>query len=314
MIRASLGIRDSKFFHCLVLVFICSALSLKVRAAQEEEILQPASVKVYSGMSDSGRITASLIFGNVFEVIEAEKDDTGVTWYRVKTDLGVEGYVKADELDRMILAAQPPAEAESTAAEESGADAGADTPDEESSNNDMPDGGAVNNDETDMTAGEVITLDTVNLRSQPSVDSKILSKIKKDIKLSYFQRHVNDDGEVWYNVEYDGKKGYVIDRAVSIVQEAEEAEQESYEEDSSIAVVPEKALEKKEAVQKEAKPETQTAVTQGTESGAKDESDIQMGHKGMRIDFVLIMLIVGGILCTAAIVLLVKRILSLLRK
>lgn len=87
---------------CLLLCMIYMVLPLRVQASEENNIPQSSSAKVYNSMSDSSDILANLIVGNVFEVLGTENDSDGGMWYRIRTDFGVEGYVKAQELDRMI--------------------------------------------------------------------------------------------------------------------------------------------------------------------------------------------------------------------
>ena len=77
-----------------------------VCAAEEWSIPQPSSAKIYSGMSEDSDVIANLIVGNGFEVAGAENDDAGGVWYRVRSDFGAEGYVKAGEMDRLIADAQ----------------------------------------------------------------------------------------------------------------------------------------------------------------------------------------------------------------
>lgn len=77
-----------------------------VCAAEEGSIPQPSSAKIYSGMSEDSDVIANLIVGNGFEVAGAENDDAGGVWYRVRSDFGAEGYVKAGEMDRLIADAQ----------------------------------------------------------------------------------------------------------------------------------------------------------------------------------------------------------------
>lgn len=77
-----------------------------VRAAEDGGIPQPSSAKIYSSMSEDSDIIANLIVGNGFEVSGAESDAAGSIWYRVRTDFGADGYVKAGEMDRLIADAQ----------------------------------------------------------------------------------------------------------------------------------------------------------------------------------------------------------------
>lgn len=91
---------------CLIAVAVCTIFSSKVQGAEENGMPQPSSAKIYSSMSEGSDIIANLIVGNVFEVLSAENDPAGSTWYRVRTDFGAEGYVRAAEMDKLIMDAQ----------------------------------------------------------------------------------------------------------------------------------------------------------------------------------------------------------------
>ncbi len=93
-----------KYICCAALIFSC-VLSFKVQAT-EDDIFSPASAKVYTAMSDDSDVAANLIVGSMFEVLGAENDANGTVWYQVRTDFGVDGYVKASELDRVLEQAQ----------------------------------------------------------------------------------------------------------------------------------------------------------------------------------------------------------------
>ena len=128
---------------CIICFLPLSAspnLDTTVLAAEEDGMIQPSSAKIYSSMSENSDIIANLIVGNVFEVLEAESDASGGIWYRVKTDFGAEGYVKASEMDRLIMDAQaimPPAAADTGGDEPSpGGDNDAEAPPEENDGGD----------------------------------------------------------------------------------------------------------------------------------------------------------------------------------
>ncbi len=128
---------------CIICFLQLSAspnLDTTVLAAEEDGMIQPSSTKIYSSMSENSDIIANLIVGNVFEVLEAESDASGGIWYRVKTDFGAEGYVKASEMDRLIMDAQaimPPAAADTGGDEPSpGGDNDAEAPPEENDGGD----------------------------------------------------------------------------------------------------------------------------------------------------------------------------------
>lgn len=89
-----------------LLCLFLTIFPLQAQATEENGMPQPVSAKVYSSMSDSSDIIANLIVGNVFEVVGDGSDDAGGRWYRVRTDFGVEGYMKAEEFERLNTLAQ----------------------------------------------------------------------------------------------------------------------------------------------------------------------------------------------------------------
>lgn len=91
---------------CLLVCMTCIAVPLRTHASEENALPQSLSAKVYSSMSDDSDIIANLIVGNVFEVVGDGSDSDGGKWYKVRTDFGAEGYMKAEEFDRLNMVAQ----------------------------------------------------------------------------------------------------------------------------------------------------------------------------------------------------------------
>lgn len=313
------GFKRKSIQYICSLIFICTALALKVQAAEDSGTLPAVSAKVHSEMSDNSDITANLIAGNVFEVLEAVSDAEGGIWYRVKTDFGMEGYVRAGELDLLIMETQALQQAventenmELDDAQENALDNDAV---ENALNDDAQENALDNNavvSESETAAGELITLDSVNLRSMPSTDSEILRRISQNIPLLYYQRYVNDEGEGWYKVEYEGTTGYVIESAVMLEQEQQpDEEMQVSDMDNVETPISEQDLQESEAVQEKSQSETQTLSNNQAEFQVNEKVQT---HKRGGIDVMLIMLIAGGILCIAAIAVFLKKILELLRK
>ena len=172
---------------------LCGLCMLGARsyAAEDGGIFEDATAKVHTAMSENSDITANLIVGSGFEVLDTQTDESGAVWYRIKTDFGAEGYVKSDELARVL-----------TEMPQNGAD-----------------GNNADNDAQTEQLGELNVLETINLRRQPSTDSEIIAKVGRDTRLPYFGEYVNESGEAWYLVSYENMTGYVTDGAVAIVQQ-----------------------------------------------------------------------------------------------
>ncbi|MCD8039323.1 MAG: SH3 domain-containing protein [Lachnospiraceae bacterium] len=158
--------------------------------------------------------------------------------------------------------------------------------------------------ESNAAVGKLITQDSVNLRSLPSAESEILTKINQNTELSYFERSENSDGEGWYQVVYNDMTGYVIESAVTLVQESAEEAQTTVE---TVEV-------KEEASREETQSESEADDSARAEFEVSETGTAQKSRSGGGIDMVLVLLIAGGILCIAAIIVFLRKILALLRE
>lgn len=317
MVRTGLKRKSTGFAHCILLIFMCTVLLSEVRA--EEEKL-PFCAKVYCEMSDSSNVTANLIEGNTFEVLETVYDDEGGMWYRIRTDFGVEGYVRANEIDRLKIEKQeqPQELPESAESLETG-DIDENTSAENVSDEEILQEEASDAQKSDKVNGEVITLAVVNLRSMPSAGSKIINKIGKGVRIKYSQKLMNDTGESWYKVDYDGMEGYVIARAVRLVKEQQSEEEKTVsdtdnENNSETEELSEAVWRKNSDVKEKLQPEPQSADTIPFAFEVDEESTVQNRSRQIKVDWMLVMLTAGGILCIAAIVIFTTKIRKLLRK
>lgn len=328
MIRVGLRIRHAVFICCFMLVFMCA---VNVQAA-EEGSASPVSVKVYSEMSENSNIVANLIAGNTFQVTEKVSDDEGSVWYRIRTDFGTAGYVKADEVKRLNTDKQALQQEMPRNIENSEPD-GTDAKDLEKNESDKsaPDGDVSEDDisgsqKGDGIDGEVIALASLNLRSTPSANAERISKIKQGTRLPCLRKLVNDAGESWYKVEYNGMEGYVIAKAVKFVktQNSDEEKTESEteyaaddadsEENSETEVLSEEIVQKEVSVRGEQHSEAQNANPTQLVFEVDEEPTAPNIHNRREIDWMLIALITGGIICVTVIVIFLMKIRKLRRE
>lgn len=54
-----------------------------------------------------------------------------------------------------------------------------------------------------------VTADILNLRSEASTNSDIVTKLKKDDELKVIEETKNDDGTTWVKVDFNGQVGFV---------------------------------------------------------------------------------------------------------
>ncbi len=324
-----------KYICCAALIFSC-VLSFKVQAT-EDDIFSPASAKVYTAMSDDSDVAANLIVGSMFEVLGAENDANGTVWYQVRTDFGVDGYVKASELDRVLeqaqqmqQQAQPQVPTPDEGAEGDGnADDG--NADDDNAGDVEDTGNADNNENSDSNSeegsslegegnvdggsiGELVVLESVNLRKMPSTDSEILSRIDLNTTLSYYERYTNDAGEIWYRVQYEDMAGYVTDGAVMIMQQESQPNEEAQFSDEESENTREQTIQENDSKQGEIQSETEKSTSNHAGFVVDENPTRQKKHRRRGIDWMIIILVLGGALCVAAIVIFVKKILKLLRK
>lgn len=273
---------------CLMMVVVCIIFSSKAQAAEEGGMTQPSSAKIYSSMSEDSDIIANLIVGNVFEVLEAGNDASGGIWYRVRTDFGAEGYVKAEEMDKLIMDAQammPPA----------AADTGGQEPVSEGDND------GVESPPGDNNGGEEPSPDEDNDGEEPSPDE-------------------NNGGEEPSPDDNNGGEEPSPDDNNS-GEEPVPAENPVDEEPGSEETVPLASEPVSEADPVDGAGFGKDTDSQGIDSttiGSEEFTVIERTedsktHRYGGIDAVLIMIIAGGILCIIAIAALLKRIVKYVR-
>ncbi|MDU4018908.1 MAG: SH3 domain-containing protein [Finegoldia magna] len=54
-----------------------------------------------------------------------------------------------------------------------------------------------------------VTTDVLNMRSEASTNSDIVTKLKKDDELKVIEETKNDDGATWVKVDFNGQVGFV---------------------------------------------------------------------------------------------------------
>ena len=54
-----------------------------------------------------------------------------------------------------------------------------------------------------------VTTDILNMRSEASTNSSIVTKLKKDDELKVIEETKNDDGATWVKVDFNGQVGFV---------------------------------------------------------------------------------------------------------
>lgn len=275
-------VKKSAIRAAWLLCLFLTIFPLRAQATEENGMPQPVSAKVYSSMSDSSDIIANLIVGNVFEVVGDGSDDAGGRWYKVRTDFGVEGYMKAEEFERLNMLAQAmmsPAVAEEPESEMPG------------EGQQVPEG-----EHAGETGGSAV---------QDPVDTHQAERPNAEV--SSADQAQNPDGDVPDTGSPDGEvpedspDGEQMEEGAASVQDPPPGSSQGTDviDGAGFGRV-EDSLQTEEAPENEG-----FTVVERTD-------ELEMRRHGM-IDAVLIMIIAGGIICIVAIAALTRKMWSCIR-
>lgn len=175
-------------------------ICMPVQAAQLGTIADLAA-HVYENTNTESNIVANVILGYNFPILAEETDEGGNAWYLIETDTGVQGYIPAQSVIKITTDAQN----ENT----QGRDAQTQEPvtDEENENN-LP----------DSVKKQILTMQAVNIRENPSINEEIIGKIPLGMTLDFIDTITNTTGEVWYEVSYEENHGFVKQSAVQEIE------------------------------------------------------------------------------------------------
>lgn len=273
---------------CLMMVMVCIIFPSGVQAAEEGGMTQPSSAKIYSSMSENSDIIANLIVGNAFEVLEAENDASGGIWYRVRTDFGAEGYVKAGEMDKLIMDAQ-------ALMPQAAADTGGQEPVPEGDNDGEEPAPGENNggDEAqpdEDNAGEEPPADENNGGEEPQPDENNAGE-----EPSPDENNIGEEQALAENfVGEEPVSGETVSFASEPVSDSDTVDGAGFGQDTDSQGLDSTMIGSEEFT-----------VIERTENSKT--------HRFGGIDAVLIMILAGGILCIIAIAALLKRIMKCIR-
>lgn len=193
------------FILTLSLVY---TIYMPVYAAQMGTIADLAA-HVYESANTDSNIVANVILGNNFPILGEETDESGNVWYLIETDMGVQGYIPAQTVIRITDEGQN----ESPQGNIQGNDAQVHMPvtgEENENNND--------NNLPDSMKKQLLTMEVVNIRENPSTAEEILGKIPRGTTLDYIDTITNAIGEVWYEVSYEDINGFVKQSTVREIE------------------------------------------------------------------------------------------------
>lgn len=154
----------------------------------------------------------------------------------------------------------------------------------------------------------------VNIRLQPTTEAEIVGRVPQHTILEPIQTQENEQGEIWYQIEYEGITGFVRESTVDIIEveeavENREPESRTNEEKSVEAETQTDIEEKAEVIEEKQDIKTEKSDKQDSNEQEKSRAEIQSltTRKAVNpIDRVAILLGLG-ILLSALLALLVIR-------
>ena len=175
---------------------------IPVQAAQQGTIGELAE-HVYENADTDSNIVANVILGNNFPILAEETDESGNVWYLIETDMGVQGYIPAQSVIMVSTDVSNENRTErDTRVQET-------VPEEGNENeNNLP----------DSVRKQLLTMEVVNIRENPSTNEEILGKIPRGTTLDYIDIITNEIDEVWYEVSYEDNHGYVKQSTVKEIE------------------------------------------------------------------------------------------------
>jgi len=288
MMRSDFRKKSAIYAACLLAGILCALFSWRVYAAEENGIPQPSSARLYSDMSDESGIIANLIVGNEFEVVGSESDADGRIWYRVRTDFGAEGYMKAAELDRLIADAKAMM------------DSAVPVPEEDPAGEEQMPEPAVTEENN---AGEASAPEEDNAGETPAPEE-------------------DHAGEAPVSEPVVTEEDNAREESSSIEDQTGEepavTEEDNVGEMSVSEAAPESAPKTNQELESNFVDGAGFGAVGATENDPKEFTIIEgtentKVHKHFRIDIVFILIIAGGVLCIIAMAALLKRILTCVR-
>lgn len=204
--------------------------------AAETGTISTMSERVYERMDESSGVVANVIMDSPFSLLSAEYDDSGNVWYRIRTNMGAEGYIPARNVrvngtdSETEGAEEAGGQSEESAAEEERPEDGADpfSPEQETDREgvgqDRERGTAGETETSDSSMGErmetdrqVRTIESVNMRRDSAISSDIVGRIPPGVTLNCIGVQKNEIGENWYEIFYEGVHGYVRESTVDVI-------------------------------------------------------------------------------------------------
>lgn len=304
--------------------------------AAEIGTITTLSEKVYENMDANSNVVANVIMGGTFSLLAAEFDEEGNVWYLIETDMGVKGYVQAQNVVNMkqveeAIAAQQEASQNKTSVEnENQAVESIDEPEQVSEENEDK---KQNNDDEDADTKiedvqedngqdnirrQIETMQAVNIRKNASIEEDVVGKIPQGTILDCISTQENEIGEIWYEITYSGIHGYVRESTVNVIETViqEEADLETGNEIN----LPYEAMPQHEEKAEETTEESTQISEQQVEfeetliQENAEEPSAKWLPRRFRMDWIVVFSFLGCLLCMAEMYYLLRRMLKIYKR
>jgi uncharacterized protein YgiM (DUF1202 family) len=300
------------------------------------------SEKIYQDMDEDGAVVGNVIMGSTFSLLDAQYDIEGNIWYMVETDAGIIGYIRSEKVtDSDSAQTGVPVTSQENAqqtdnqeqnidnndnennitndnnADINNTDNNANTTDNTLITNNMNGVNDVNNDNiaTDNNnvstqqgnvKTQVMAVETINIRQEASTDSNIVGKLPQAIAVDSLGVVINEEGEKWYEISYNGIQGYVMEQVVNVTETVEEVPQTETATTQTTVQASNTSSTETAAENEETKSEEVSSTAANTDETNTNTSTKSKFH--FYIDWVIVFSFLGCLLCIGGILKLIKSI------
>lgn len=284
-------------------------LSFSSYAADVGHITSP-STTVSRDMEHPDEILQNILQNTAVAVLGGTTAEDGSTWYHVVTLEGNEGYIRASD---MTLGAPTSSQAvqQTEQIQEPDANDGAADPENEDLQNGNTDNPEQDDQDTEQENTEIEAADFYveviekgNIRADATTDSEGLSSVEQGTVLHVTGQETDEQGTLWYRVEYgEDQTGYIFSE---LVQETEPPEGENTETEESTMEINTMPSYDHSGSSQLPPVQSNSAASQVTASTDQmQEADVYReatGKKGFPFDFTILILLVAAVFFTVVII------------
>lgn len=157
------------------------------------------AAKIRQTASTSAEVVGSTVKGSKLDVLSSTKDGSGYTWYKVYVDGNTTGYIRADLVSDVKgdISSESSSSSSSSSSESSSS----------SQTETVTEVVTTTVEACEFTSGT--TTDSVSVREGASTKSSKKATAAAGQALSITGQATGSDGNIWYQVSYDGVSGFI---------------------------------------------------------------------------------------------------------